>query len=254
MLTTFHRNALDSTLGRWLGPFGVHQVTVPHPPLGKDKGRGYHKDTLIVKKKTTKLYQRKNPTCTQNNPQILPNPPLKCTTKPPNCTPPPPEMYQNTPGGEGGWHVSGRFLVPFMSGGGGWYILRIFEGLSVQRGGGLVFTIVASQVHMVYACYHPTVGYSVCPHLVEKMLRKPAVMQCGSFMSSSCAWDCNPIVFLRDAFSCMLRTWCTQCMHWGCVKKGATTTTTFEKPSTPPRKTLYAKTLQETRCALQNLL
>ena len=40
MLTTFHRNALDSTVGRWLGPFGVHQVTVPHPPLGKDKGRG----------------------------------------------------------------------------------------------------------------------------------------------------------------------------------------------------------------------
>ena len=40
MLTTFHRSALDSTLGRWLGPFGVHQVTVPHTPLGKDKGRG----------------------------------------------------------------------------------------------------------------------------------------------------------------------------------------------------------------------
>ena len=27
-------------LGRWLGPFGVHQVTVPHPPLGKDKEQG----------------------------------------------------------------------------------------------------------------------------------------------------------------------------------------------------------------------
>ena len=41
MLTTFHRNALDSTLGRWLGPCGVHQVTVPPlPPLGKDKGGG----------------------------------------------------------------------------------------------------------------------------------------------------------------------------------------------------------------------
>ena len=40
MLTTFHGNALDSTLARWLGPFGVPQVTVPHPPLGKDKGRG----------------------------------------------------------------------------------------------------------------------------------------------------------------------------------------------------------------------
>ena len=38
MLTTFHRNALDSTLGPWLGPFGVHQVTVPQPPWGRTRG------------------------------------------------------------------------------------------------------------------------------------------------------------------------------------------------------------------------
>ena len=49
MLTTFHWNALGSTLGWWLchnntvshnGKFWVEQVTVPHPPLGKDKGWG----------------------------------------------------------------------------------------------------------------------------------------------------------------------------------------------------------------------
>ena len=38
MLTAFHRSALDSTLGRWLGPCGVHQVTVPHPPWGRTRG------------------------------------------------------------------------------------------------------------------------------------------------------------------------------------------------------------------------
>ena len=49
MLTTFHWNALGSTLGWWLchnntvshnGKFWVEQVTVPHPPMGKDKGWG----------------------------------------------------------------------------------------------------------------------------------------------------------------------------------------------------------------------
>ena len=29
MLSTFNRNALDSTLGRRFGPFGVHQLTLP---------------------------------------------------------------------------------------------------------------------------------------------------------------------------------------------------------------------------------
>ena len=49
MLTIFHWNALGSTLGWWFchnntvscnGKFWVEQVTVPHPPLGKDKGWG----------------------------------------------------------------------------------------------------------------------------------------------------------------------------------------------------------------------
>ena len=49
MLTTFHWNALGSTLGWWFchnntvscnEKFWVEQVTVPHPPLGKDKGWG----------------------------------------------------------------------------------------------------------------------------------------------------------------------------------------------------------------------
>ena len=49
MLTTFHWNALGSTLGWWFWhnntvscneKFWVEQVTVPHPPLGKDKGWG----------------------------------------------------------------------------------------------------------------------------------------------------------------------------------------------------------------------
>ena len=48
MLTTFHWNALGSTLGWWFchnntvscnDKFWVEQVTVPHP-LGKDKGWG----------------------------------------------------------------------------------------------------------------------------------------------------------------------------------------------------------------------
>ena len=43
MLTTFYRNALDSTLGRWLGPSGVHQVTVPYPPPGEGQGAGNDK-------------------------------------------------------------------------------------------------------------------------------------------------------------------------------------------------------------------
>ena len=33
---------MDSTLGQWLGPFGVHQVTVPQPPPGE--GQGAEKD------------------------------------------------------------------------------------------------------------------------------------------------------------------------------------------------------------------
>ena len=49
MLTTFHWNALGSTLGWWFchnntvscnEKFWVEQVMVPHPPLGKDKGWG----------------------------------------------------------------------------------------------------------------------------------------------------------------------------------------------------------------------
>ena len=49
MLTTFHWNALGSTLGWWFchnntvrcnEKFWVEQVTVPQPPLGKDKGWG----------------------------------------------------------------------------------------------------------------------------------------------------------------------------------------------------------------------
>ena len=49
MLTTFHWKALGSTLGWWFchnntvscnEKFWVEQVTVPHPPLGKDKGGG----------------------------------------------------------------------------------------------------------------------------------------------------------------------------------------------------------------------
>ena len=49
MLTTFHWNAVGSTLGWWFchnntmscnEKFWVEQVTVPHPPLGKDKGWG----------------------------------------------------------------------------------------------------------------------------------------------------------------------------------------------------------------------
>ena len=48
-LTTFNWNALGSTLGWWFchnntvsgnEKFWVEQVTVPHPPLGKDKGWG----------------------------------------------------------------------------------------------------------------------------------------------------------------------------------------------------------------------
>ena len=48
-LATFHWNALGSTLGWWFchnntvscnEKFWVEQVTVPHPPLGKDKGWG----------------------------------------------------------------------------------------------------------------------------------------------------------------------------------------------------------------------
>ena len=49
MLTTFHWNALSSALGWWFfhsntvscnEKFWVEEVTVPHPPLGKDKGWG----------------------------------------------------------------------------------------------------------------------------------------------------------------------------------------------------------------------
>ena len=49
MLTTFHWNALGSSLGWWFchnntvscnEKFWVEQVTVPQPPLGKDKGWG----------------------------------------------------------------------------------------------------------------------------------------------------------------------------------------------------------------------
>ena len=49
MLTTFHWNALGSTLGWWFchnnrvscnEKFWAEQVTVPQPPLGKDKGWG----------------------------------------------------------------------------------------------------------------------------------------------------------------------------------------------------------------------
>ena len=51
MLTTFHWNALGSTLGWWFchnntvscnEKFWVEQVTVPHPPPGK--GQGVRKD------------------------------------------------------------------------------------------------------------------------------------------------------------------------------------------------------------------
>ena len=82
MLTTFHRNALDSTLGQWLGPFGVHQVTVPHPPLGKDQGRGRtrggegkHTRTLEYKHtyKHTATCSRRATRRIQTNTQTKPN-------------------------------------------------------------------------------------------------------------------------------------------------------------------------------------
>ena len=72
MLTTFHRNALDSTLGGWLGPFGVHQVTVPHPPLGKDKGRGTTNGGEGTRRRAT---VSSNPR--ENTPQVtVPLPPI----------------------------------------------------------------------------------------------------------------------------------------------------------------------------------
>ena len=52
MLTTFHWNALGSTLGWWFchnntvscnEKFWVEQVTVPHPPLGEGQGVGKDK-------------------------------------------------------------------------------------------------------------------------------------------------------------------------------------------------------------------
>ena len=56
MLTTFHWNAVGSILGWWFchnntvsynENFWVEQVTVPHPPLGKDEGgRGTQKPTV----------------------------------------------------------------------------------------------------------------------------------------------------------------------------------------------------------------
>ena len=63
MLTTFHWNALGSTLGWWFchnntvscnEKFWVEQVTVPHPPLGKDKGWGTTRGGVLHKNQVEK--------------------------------------------------------------------------------------------------------------------------------------------------------------------------------------------------------
>ena len=80
MLTTFHRNALHSTLGRWLGSFGVHQMTVPYPPLGEGQGAGKDKGGggMTTQSNRNLLLPPKNQTISQNIP---------CKLFPPNKLP-----------------------------------------------------------------------------------------------------------------------------------------------------------------------